>query len=148
MQIISGDLEMDTKLMSDCLMSLALFEAWQEPLYMHLVTRARALPLAAYGPRSLRHTYQVHHPAQPSCNTGGVCVLTNQGGRLPYLSCNSGAHVCAISLAYLSCPTVCIWPVWHVSCSSDCRLMSACDRCTGGHSHFMYKHALDCHISS
>lgn len=59
MQITSGDLEMDTKLLSDCLMSLAVFEAWQEPLYLHLVAQARALPLAAYGTRSLRHIYQV-----------------------------------------------------------------------------------------
>lgn len=63
MQIISGELEMDTKLMSDCLMSLAMFEAWQEPLYLHLVTQAHALPLAAYGPKSLRQTYQVGYPA-------------------------------------------------------------------------------------
>lgn len=67
MQIISGDLEIDTKLLSDCLMSLAVFEAWQEPLYLHLVAQARALPLAAYGPRSLRHIYQVQRPAGLSC---------------------------------------------------------------------------------
>lgn len=67
MQITSGDLEMDTKLLSDCLMSLAVFEAWQEPLYLHLVGQARALPLAAYGPRSLRHIYQVLRLAGPSC---------------------------------------------------------------------------------
>ena len=59
MQIASGNLEMDSKLLSDCMMSLAVFEAWQEPLYLHLVTEAQALPLAAYGPRSLRQTYQV-----------------------------------------------------------------------------------------
>lgn len=59
LQITSGNLEMDTKLLSDCLMSLAVFEAWQEPLYLHLVTKAQALPLAAFGPRSLRQTYQV-----------------------------------------------------------------------------------------
>ena len=59
MQIISGDVEMDTKLLSDCLLSLAVFEAWQEPLYLHLVAQARALPLTAYGPRALRHIYQV-----------------------------------------------------------------------------------------
>ena len=62
MQIVSGNLEMDTKLISDCLMSLALFEAWQEPLYLHLVNQAHALPLAAYGPKSLRQTYQVDIP--------------------------------------------------------------------------------------
>ena len=62
MQIVSGNLEMDTKLISDCLMSLALFEAWQEPLYLHLVNQAHALPLAAYGPKSLRQTYQVGRP--------------------------------------------------------------------------------------
>lgn len=77
MQIISGDLEMDTKLISDCLMSLALFEAWQEPLYLHLVTKANALPLAAYGPKSLRQTYQVKHtlkyPVPLSCHIGGAC---------------------------------------------------------------------------
>lgn len=40
-------------------MSLAVFEAWQEPLYLHMVAQARAFPLAAYGMRSLRQTYQV-----------------------------------------------------------------------------------------
>ena len=39
-------------------MSVAVFEAW-EPLYSHMVEQARALPLAAYGMRSLRQTYQV-----------------------------------------------------------------------------------------
>ena len=79
MQIISGDLEMDIKLLSDCLMSLAVFEAWQEPLYLHLVTQARTLPLAAYGPRSLRHIYQVCRLAGLSCTL--LHVLEHAGCR-------------------------------------------------------------------
>ncbi|KAL3159854.1 hypothetical protein ABBQ38_010255 [Trebouxia sp. C0009 RCD-2024] len=71
-EIVSGDLEMDTKLISDCLMSLALFEAWQEPLYLHLVTKAHALPLAAYSPKSLRQTYQVDLLAQHIGTVGAV----------------------------------------------------------------------------
>lgn len=87
MQIVSGDLEMDTKLISDCLMSLALFEAWQEPLYLHLVTKAHALPLAAYSPKSLRQTYQVKHtpkyPAPLSFNTGSACYPAKKTLHLP-----------------------------------------------------------------
>lgn len=78
MQIISGDLEMDTKLLSDCLMSLAVFEAWQEPLYLHLVSQAHALPLAAYAPKSLRQIYQVQFPSHLSCtplHVVGKCWL-------------------------------------------------------------------------
>ena len=40
-------------------MSLAVFEAWQEPLYTQMVAQARSQPLSAYGMRSLRQTYQV-----------------------------------------------------------------------------------------
>ena len=53
------NLDMDSKLLGDCLMSLAVFEAWQEPLYTHIVAQARSQPLSAYGMRSLRQTYQV-----------------------------------------------------------------------------------------
>ena len=61
-QIESGRLRLDTKLLSDCLMSLAVFEAWQEPLYAHLVAQAHTLPLMAYAPRSLHETFQVPLP--------------------------------------------------------------------------------------
>lgn len=58
------NLDMDSKLLGDCLMSLAVFEAWQEPLYTHIVAQARSQPLSAYGMRSLRQTYQVDLLAQ------------------------------------------------------------------------------------
>jgi len=50
---------MDSKLLGDCFMSLAVFEAWQEPLFTQIVAQARSQPLSAYGMRSLRQTYQV-----------------------------------------------------------------------------------------
>lgn len=59
LQIQSDRLDIDSKLLGDCLMSVAVFEAWQEPLYLHMVAQARVFPLAAYGMRSLRQTYQV-----------------------------------------------------------------------------------------
>lgn len=97
MQISAGDLEMDTKLLSDCLMSLAVFEAWQEPLYLHLVSQARALPLAAYAPKSLRQIYQVQLPAHLSCPLPhvvkkaccGVCSCTTLTLRLTVLTLSS-----------------------------------------------------------
>ena len=65
-QMQTDNLELDSKLLGDCLMSLAVFQAWQEPLYTHMVAQARSLPMAAYGPRSLRQTYQVSQ----TCNYG------------------------------------------------------------------------------
>ena len=84
----TDNLELDSKLLGDCLMSLAVFQAWQEPLYTHMVAQARSLPMAAYGPRSLRQTYQVSQ----TCNYGytGWC---NQK-EAQYVSVSIPADLC------------------------------------------------------
>ena len=84
MQMESGSLDIDVKLLSDCLMSLAVFEAWQEPLYVHLVTLASTLPLTAFGPRSLRQTYQASPLSSSSLrcqNQESITVMPVSGQR-------------------------------------------------------------------
>ena len=59
MQVQSGRLEVDSRLMGDCVSILSLFKAWQEPLYDYMLLLRRQMPIAAFTPRCLRQICQV-----------------------------------------------------------------------------------------
>ena len=101
-QVQSCNLSMDSQLLGDGLMSLAVFEAWEEPLYPHLVAHARSLPLQDFAPRALRQTYQVRPPPDV------VGTREHQSGGWRRVLYPSTWYVCMYLCMYV-CMNVCTY---------------------------------------
>ena len=59
MQVQAGDLLVDSRLLGDVLMSVAVSKAWQEPIYTYMLGQARIQGQASFRPKALHQLYQV-----------------------------------------------------------------------------------------